>query len=145
MTKKAKTSFGVELWLAPATSPLVKVAEMLTVTPPTQSRETIDVTTHDSPAGAMEFIVEEIFDTGEISFQVHYIAGSDGDDAILTALTSGAEQDWKIVLKSESGTEDLEGAGFVTSYGPSDMPVNGKQAADCTIKVSGPISQAATV
>ena len=144
MTKKAKTSFGVELWLAASGGALVKVAELLTLTPPTQSRETIDVTTHDSPAGAMEFIVEEIFDTGEISFQVHYIAESADDDALLTALTTGAEQDWKIVVKTESATADVEGAGFVTSYGPSDMPVNGKQAADCTIKVSGPISQAAS-
>lgn len=145
MTVAAKTAFGAELWMASSgTDPLVKVGELLTVTPPTQSRSTIDATTHDSPAGAQEFIVEGTFDPGQIQGQVNYIAGSAGDTAMLDALTSGDLQDFKIVLKGASATQDLTFSGFLTSYGPDAMPTNGKQTASFQAKVSGPVTSAAS-
>ena len=144
MTTAAKTAFGTELWLAPSGNTLVKVAELLTVTPPTITRDTEDATTHDSADGAMEFITDDTYDPGEIPFQTHYIAGSAGDDALLTASTGGALQDFKVVVKAASGTEDIEGSGYVTGYGPDELPVKGKQAASGTIKVSGAAAQAAS-
>lgn len=144
MTTAAKTAFGAELWLGPAGGTLVKVAELLSVTPPTRSREMIDATTHDSTGGAQEFIAEGIYDPGEIAFQGNYIAGSSGDDAMVTAVTDGVLRDWKIVAKSAADTEDMEGSGFLNSYGVDDLPTNGKQTFSGAIKVSGPITQAAT-
>ncbi|WP_411340311.1 phage tail tube protein [Sphingopyxis sp. J-6] len=144
MTVAAKTSFGAELWMAVSGGSLAKVAELKSLTPPKHSRGTIDVTTHDSPAGAREFITEGVYDTGEVSGSIHYIAGSAGDDAMLTAVTGGAKHDFKVVLKSAADTEDLEFEGFVTEYGPDDQPVEGVQMASFTVKVSGAIAQAAT-
>lgn len=144
MTTAAKTSFGIELHMANSGSSLAKIAELKTLNPPRQSRGTIDATTHDSSAGAREFLVEGVYDTGEVSGTMHYIAGSTGDDAMLAALTSGTKQDVKIVMKAASGTEDLTFAGFVTEYGPDDQPIEGVQMASFTIKVTGAITQAAT-
>ncbi|MDE8651882.1 phage tail tube protein [Novosphingobium album (ex Liu et al. 2023)] len=144
MTTAAKTNFGKQLWMGPAAGVLVKVAELLTVTPPTITRETIDATSHDSTAGAQEFLVEGIYDPGEVPFQVHYIAGSTGDDAMITAVTDGVLRDFKIVVKSAAGTEDIEFSGYLTSYGPDEAPTTGKQTASGAIKVSGPLSQAAS-
>jgi hypothetical protein len=144
MTVAAKISFGVELWMAAHGSSLVKVAELITVSAPVQKRSTIDATTHDSPAGAQEFIVEGTFDPGTISGQVNYIAGSAGDTALLTALTGGALQDFKIVPKAAAGTYDVTFSGFLTSYGPDAMPTNGKQTASFEVKISGTVTQAAT-
>lgn len=144
MTTAAKTNFGKQLWMGPAGGTLVKIAELLTVTPPTLSRETIDATSHDSTAGAQEFITEGIYDPGEVPFQAHYIAGSTGDDAMITALTDGVLRDFKIVVKAATGTEDLEFSGFVTSYGVDEAPTTGKQTASGSIKVSGPHTQAAS-
>lgn len=141
MTTAARVAFGAELWMAADGEELVKIAELLSVTPPTMSRETIDATTHDSAAGAMEFIVEGVFDPGEVNFQINYIAGSTGDTTMIEAMTGGVLQDVKIVAKAATSTEDLEFRGFVTSYGPDDMPTNGKQTASGTIKVSGAIAQ----
>lgn len=144
MTTAAKTAFGAELWMGPAGGTLVKVAELLSVTPPTRSREMIDATTHDSAAGAQEFIAAGIYDPGEISFQGNYIAGSAGDDAMVAAVTDGVLRDWKIVAKSAAATEDMEGSGFLNSYGVDDLPTDGKQTFSGAIKVSGAITQAAS-
>lgn len=144
MTTAAKISFGSELWMGPDGGALVKVAELLSVTPPRRSRETIDATTHDSAAGAMEFIAAGVYDPGEVPFQVNYIAGSTGDDAMIAAVTDGALRDFKIVAKAAADTEDMTFAGFLTEYGVDDLPVDGKQTASGSIKVSGVIAQAAT-
>ncbi len=144
MTTAAKISFGSELWMGPAGGTLVKMAELLNVNPPRRSRETIDATTHDSPGGAQEFIASGIYDPGEVSGSINYIAGSAGDDALIAAVTDGVIRDFKIVAKSASDTEDLTFSGFVTEYGVDDLPVEGKQTASFTIKVSGEIDQAAS-
>ncbi len=145
MTVAAKKSFGAQLLMAAdGVTPLVLVAELLTLQPPVLERATIDVTTHDSAGQAMEFITEGIYDPGEVSGQVHYIAGSAGDDAMITALTGGGLHDFEIVLKAASSTEDQTFSGYVTSYGPDQMEINGKQTASFTIKVTGAITQAAS-
>lgn len=144
MTTAAKISFGSELWMGPAGGTLVKIAELLTVSPPRRSRETIDATTHDSAGGAQEFIAAGIYDPGEVSGSVNYIAGSSGDDAMIAAVTDGVLRDFKIVAKSAADTEDLSFSGFVTEYGVDELPVDGKQTASFTIKVSGEIDQAAS-
>lgn len=144
MTKAAKIAFGTELWMGPAGGTLVKVAELLSVNPPRRSRDTIDVTTHDSPGGAQEFITGGIYDPGEVSGSIHYIAGSAGDDAMIEAVTDGVERDLKIVVKAATSTEDLTFSGFCTEYGVDDLPTDGKQTASFTFKVSGEIAQAPT-
>lgn len=143
MTVSAKTARGAELWMGPAEGTLVQVAELLTIDPPVASRDTIDVTSHDSADGAAEVIVEGIYDPGEIKGQVHYIANSAGDIAMLLAMTGGALQDFKIVLKGASTDRKQEFSGFLTSYGPDGMEVRGKQTASFGAKVSGPITHAA--
>ena len=146
MTVAAKTAFGAELWMAPHsdTPTLVKIAELLTVTPPVSKRNTIDATSHDSAAGAMEYIVEGVFDPGTIQGQVNYIAGSAGDGAMIAAMTGGTLQDFKIVLKGDAGTFDMTFSGFVTSYGPDAMATTGKQTATFQAQVSGATTVAAT-
>lgn len=145
MTVAAKTAFGNSLWMAPDGSAVVKIAELISLNPPKLSRDTMDVTTHDSPAGAQEVIAAGTYSPGEISGQIHYIAGSPGDDAMLAAMTGGGLHDFKIVVKSGAGTEDQTCSGYVTEYGPDDMAPDGKQTASFSIKVSGPITQVPTV
>lgn len=144
MTTAAKRSFGIELHFAVSGSPVEKIAEIKTLNPPKRSRSTIDVTTHDSPEGAREFITEGIYDTGEVSGTVHYGVDAGQDDAFIEAAESGDLLDVKIVMKSGAGTEDQEFKGFVTEFGPNGSEVEGVQMADFTIKVSGPIDRGAT-
>ena len=140
MTTAAKTAFGAELWLAPTGQPLVKVAELLTLNPPKITRETIDATTHDSPAGAQEIIAEGTYKPGNITAQVNYVMGSLSDLALLAAAVGGL-QDFRIVAKAAVGTDDMTGSGYVIDYGVDDLPTRGKQTASFGIEVSGPVIQ----
>ena len=141
MTTAAKTNFGAEFWMGPNGGTLIKLAELLSVDPPKRSRETMDVTTHDSPAGAQQFITAGVYDPGEISGAVNYIAGSSDDLAMIAAITDGVIRDFRIVVKSAAGTKNQTFSGFLTEYGPDALPVDGKQQASFGIKVSGPIAQ----
>ena len=143
MTANAKNSFGGELWLCPAGGTLVKIAESVSIALPVMTRGTQDATTHDG-GQAREFISEGTYDPGEINLTGHYIAGSTNDDALLTAITTGALQDFKGVAKAATGTEDLEGAAIVTSYGPNAFELDGKQMFTLSLKVTGAITQAPT-
>lgn len=145
MTTAAKRTFQNELWMGPAGGTLVKIAELRSVTPPKASRDTMDATTHDSPAGAMEFIASGVYDPGALNFSINHISGSTDDDAFTAALGDGDLRDFKVVLKSAAATEDYTFSGFITNYGPDDQPTNGIQTASGSAKVSGPVTQAATV
>lgn len=140
----AKTAFGAELWAVADGGSLAKIAKLVSVNPPRPSRGVIDITAHDSTAGAMEFITEGVYDPGEVSGQINYIAGSAADDLFLAAVTGGGLYDFKIVVKAASGTEDMTFSGYVSSYGVDDLPTNGKQTASFAIKVSGAVTQAAS-
>jgi len=146
MTKAAKVSFANTVEMGPSGGALVAVAELLTIEPPQLSRDTIDVTTHDSTGGAMEFIGEPIYDPGEMKLQMHYISGSAFDLASLTAFTTAAPQDVKMKVKGTGTTSRmLTFSGVVTEYALDSYEVKGKQSASMTLKVSGPITQAAYV
>lgn len=144
MTDQAKTTFGAELWMGASGGSLTKVAELTSINPPKRTRGTIDVTSHDSAGGAMEFIGSAIYDPGEVSGSGFYVAGSTGDDALVAAIVDGATRDFKVVLKSAADTEDLTFAGIVTEYGPDEMGLDGAQTFSFTVKVTSAITQAAS-
>lgn len=145
MTTAAKTSLGAAFCMVAAPTAVVtathKIAELLSLKPPGWQRGTQDVTTHDSAGQAREFIVEGVYDAGEISGQVHYIAGSTGDTAMLGAMTGGTLMNCKCVLKAGTGTYDLSFQGYVTAYEPDDMEIDGKQTASFTVKITGAVTQ----
>lgn len=136
----AKNTFGNTLWLAAAGGTLVKVAGSVTIEPPILSREMQDATTHDSVEGFQEVIPDGTIDPGNIKGEMDYVAGSPGDVSMLAALVGGL-QVFKIVLKSATGTEDLEGSCYLMSYGPLAQPVKGIQRASFELKVTGKSTQ----
>jgi hypothetical protein len=145
MTAAAKDTRGTILKLVATGGSLATIAELTSITPPTLSRGTIDVTTHDGATEAMEFIADGVYDPGEISCEGNLIAGTAADDLFVAAVTSGGVYDFEVVIKAASGTESLEGKCIVTSYAPGDMPVaGGKQTFSATMKVTGAIAQATT-
>ena len=144
MTAAAKDTRGTILKLVATGGSLATIAELTSITPPTLSRGTIDVTSHDGATEAMEFIADGVYDPGEISCEGHLVAGTAADDLFIAALTTGAVDDFEIVVKAASGTESLEGKCLITSYAPGDMPVaGGKQTFTATIKITGALVQAA--
>ena len=147
MTAIAKDTRGTILRLAAAPGSPVAIAELTSITPPTLSRGTIDVTTHDGATEAMEFIADGVYDPGEISCEGHLILGSAADDLFIAALTTGNLYNFEIEGKGTGTTrEEMSGPGIITSYAPGDMPVSGgQQTFTATIKVSGATTQAPVV
>jgi hypothetical protein len=148
MTTAAKTALGAIFCMVAAPTTIVtathRVAELLTLQPPQWERGTQDVTTHDSAGQAREYIAEGVYDAGEISGTLHYIAGSTGDLAMLSAMIGGTLLNCRCVLKGATGTQDLSFQGFLTNYSPDEMEVEGKQTASFTVKVTGAVTQGAS-
>lgn len=87
--------FGVQLQRGDgaATEVFTTIADVTSLNPPNISRETLDVTSHDSPNGWMQFL-GSLKDPGEVSADVNYqpdkhdLLVSDFEDA--TPATTGS-------------------------------------------------------
>lgn len=141
MTTAAKTNFGGQVWMGPSGGSLTMIAELKTFDPPVPEREVIEATTHDSAAGAKEFVAEGVFDPGELTFQINYIANSAGDVSLAAAIGDGVKRDFRLVAKAASGSSQKTFSGFVTKYGQDPVPTSGLQTASVTVKVTGAIAQ----
>lgn len=140
---KPKTSLGAKLHMGTAANALTALTGVISIDPPKMSRDTLPASDLDT-VGGMEFIGDGLYDPGNLSFQIHYIAGDTTDDALVAAMLDGQERFFKIVAKSATATEDLPFAGIVISYGPDEFTIGGKQTATCSVKLSGDRSQAAS-
>lgn len=127
-----------------ATPALRKVAEVLSLTPPSASRDTIDVTTHDSTGDYREFITN-LIDAGEATVLINHNPGSVDDIAIQLAFTNGAVIAFAIDLNKGPGVANptkqrrTSGSCIVSNYAPADVVIDDKMTATLTIKVSGPL------
>lgn len=146
MTASAKNTYGAVLKLDDTGGTPATVAELDSITPPSLTRDTIDVTTHDGASQAAEYIPDGVYDAGEISVEGNLIAGSGADDLFIAAVATGTVQDFEILIKASSGTETISGSAIVTAYERGDLPVRGgKQRFSARLKVTGALTQAPTV
>ena len=99
---------------------------------PARTVEEIEVTSHSSPVGTMEFIPGPA-DFGSVSFTVDYVEAST-TDACLIAIEASREL-VQLGLKTRTGTEERFVA-FLTKY-ERGVPVKGVQRANVTFRVSG--------
>lgn len=134
---------GAKVWLwdsSLATPALVKIGEVTSVTPPQRTRDTIDVTHHESTGDYREFL-SNLIDAGEATFVVNHVPGSAADLLIEGAFASGALQAFAIdVNKTGSGQRRIAGSAIVTAYTPGDVVIDDKMSATITLKVSGPLT-----
>ena len=134
---------GAKLWLTDAADALTKLPDLLSVTPPGPSRDTIDTTTHDSPGDYREFI-SSLIDAGEATATVHYDPNSAGDVLLAEAFATGDIRAAAVDVNSSAGTQRrFAFDALVTSYQPQELVIDDKQTAQLTLKVSGPIVQSA--
>lgn len=140
----AKPTFGVILKIGASDPPGTTLTNVVSVGPPVRSRDALDATTHGSAGGAMEFIPDGVYDPGQMTVVLNYIAGDANDDACIAALAASGVYYFTHTVNAASGTETRDFMGVVTSYGPDELGVKGKQTASMAIKVSGPVDQAAT-
>lgn len=124
--------FGTSLARGNGAEPEVfaAIAGVNNLTPPGLSRETIDVTGHDSPNGYREFL-GGLKDAGEFSAEINYKPSA--HDTLVDDLEDEDPRNWKIVFPDGTvWTYPAIMTGF-TSAAPHDD----KLSATVTFKVTG--------
>ncbi len=104
------------------------VAEILDVTPPNTTRDSIDVS-HQGTTPAKVFTPADLYDSGEASFDFHFNPDTNPPidqpaEAVTMTFPSGA------IWAFEA---------FMTDYAP-DAPLNDKMVGSATLKVSDEIT-----
>lgn len=129
----ALIGFGADLLQGDGGSPTETFTtlgvEIMSITPPGMSRDSIDVTHMSSPNTAREFIAG-LIDSGEFTIEFNFIPAT--SDAVFTALQA-ARGNWQILLANSIAWTF---AAFCTGYTPA-VPLDDKMTASATFKVSG--------
>jgi predicted secreted protein len=110
----------------------IAIGNVTSLSPPGISRETLDVTAHDSPDGWMEFL-GGLKDGGEVSFDVNYDPAKHDD--LLADFQADDPVNWKVTFPDTAATE-WTFPGILTGFEP-DAPYDDKLAASLTLKVAG--------
>jgi len=115
----------------------VDIAELTNISGPTETMDTIDVTSHDSPDTYREFVAG-LRNGGDISFEGNFIKGNaTGQIAMHTDFQAGEKKAWIIKLPGwVAGVPQISGNGFVTAFSMT-YPYEDKISLSGTIKVTG--------
>jgi len=134
----AKNTFGVVVKVGATATPSTTLANVFNIDPPELSRGTIDTTTHASADSTMEFMAEKLFDPGELSIDLNYIAGS-ADDLACIALMAADSYFVQWTAAKGTGTATFTAPVIGTSYKENAKAVTGKQSATLKCKVIGKV------
>ncbi len=111
------------------------VAEVNSITGPTMTRSTIDVTSLDSSGGYREFITG-FRDGGTVSLSMNFTPTGYG--SLLSDFGSATLRDYQIVL-SDTGATTFDFSALVTEI-PLDIPTDDKITCTVTLKISGAVT-----
>ena len=114
------------------------VAEVTDLSPPGLSRDTFELTHHQSPNGWREF-GKSLKDGGEVSATINYIP-TETTHALATGILGDLSNNttiatWSIVFP-DTGATTWTFPGILTGFNPK-APIDDKLSADITIKISG--------
>lgn len=112
------------------------VAELTSISGPTETMDTIDLTSHDSADAFREFVAG-LRDGGEITIEGNFIKGDDtGQITMHTDFQAGTAQTFIIKMPGWASKPEFRGTGLVTAFS-TDYPFDGKISFSATIKVTG--------
>jgi len=118
----------------------VDLAELTSISGPSQSMDTIDVTNHDSDDSFREYLAG-ILNGGEISIEGNFLTtDTTGQVAMVTDFQARSKKAWKIKfpawVSSSHEYPEIDGYGYVTALDIS-FPFEDKVSFSATIKVTG--------
>lgn len=138
--------FGTQFKVGDGATPteaFTTVANVTSISGPSKSRETIDVTAHDSPDQYAEFI-GSVKDGGEISADLNYDPTEDTHAVLETLFESKYPTNFQIVLLPGTELEHTWSIkGIITGLEP-EYPYDDKMASSVTVKVTGKPTLSAT-
>lgn len=113
----------------------VAIAEVINISGPGMSRDTIDVTNLDSSGGYREFIAG-FRDGGEVTLTMNFTV--DGYEQMHLDFANDTAINYQIVLP-DAGEYTLGFAGLVTAL-PLSIPTDQQVTMDVTIKITGEVT-----
>lgn len=120
---------------ATPTEVFTTIAKVTSISGPARKRETIDVTTHDSPDGWMEFI-GSLKDGGEIGLEINYDP-TDTTHDLDDDFDDVDPRNYRIVLLPDTADEMTWAfAGILTELS-DEFPYDDKMSRSMTVKVTG--------
>ena len=123
-------TLGISTSLAGATAGTI--GNIISITLPNQTRDSVETTTMGSTSNFREFI-PGLLNAGEISVELNYDGSASGNaDSLQTALETVAEV-WTIKFPDDS---TFVCSGFITSLGGAS-PMDDKITQSVTIKLTG--------
>lgn len=133
---EAAIGYGSKFAIGDGADPEVftDVAEVTSITPPSDTIDVIDATHMQSPNKTREF-VEGLIDPGECSFDINFVPGGDADTAIQALKGTGVHNFRITFAPGDTGAVTWDFAGILTGYEP-DVPVDDKMTASVTVKVT---------
>lgn len=137
MTTTARIGYGTLFKTGDGMSPetFTQLSEVTGITPPSMSRDSVDVSHEQSPSAWREFIAG-LKDAGEISLDMNFDPANAGSTALMAELTlngSAAVKNRQIVFPDNSM---FTFAAFLTKYEP-DAPLEKSMTAKVTFKITG--------
>ena len=130
--------YGVSLLVSdvsPATTPTNAIGTIMSFTPPSPTRDIIDVTSSSSANMAREFVAG-LIDYGESSFEMLWDTGST-TDALLRGITlERAPRTYRATFSQYSPSRTITFLAYLTGYERS-APMEDKMTATVTLKVTG--------
>jgi Phage major tail protein 2. len=132
-------AFGTQFLRGDGVTPteaFTAIANVTTISGPSRSKETIDVTTHGSPDKYMEFI-GGLKDGGEISLELNYDPAQVTHQDLDADFEESAPRNYQIlILPGDPEEHTWAIAGIITELS-DEFPYDDKMARSVTLKVSG--------
>lgn len=130
--------YGITLLVSdafPAVTPVNVIGNITDFTPPSATRDIVDVTSSSSPNFAREFIAG-LIDFGEASAGLVWDLGTPSDLLLRALLTERERRTWRASFAQYTPARLLTFTAFLTGYEPS-APMEDKMTATITLKVTG--------
>lgn len=134
----ANIGYGITLAVsdaAPAVTPTNAIGNITGFTPPSATRDIVDVTSSSSPDFAREFIAG-LIDYGEASAEMIWDLGTTADVLLRSLLIEREPRTWRATFSQYTPAKTITFEAFLTGYEP-DAPMEDKMTASITLKVTG--------
>lgn len=128
------TTFEINTSVLNSPDQWVAIAEVVSVTPPSLSRDAVDATHSTSPEKWREFI-PGLRDGGEVTLEVNFIPSGIGTSQIIDTFNSDDKVQARINFP-DSPVTTWQFEAFITAFEP-DAPFDDKMSATVTFKLSG--------
>ena len=117
------------------------IAEVVSVEPPDQEADDVEVTNLDSPDGFKEYIAG-MTEPGECSLEINFLPGNASHNAttgLLADKASGEVKNWELEF-SDPGATKCRFSGYVKKFAASTVSPKDPLRANVTLKLSGTIA-----